>query len=154
MVSCSGAVVWNFCVSSSCKPLLLIISRFSSDFPSDKILGYKNWRKWSAWHILFSRVFRGRRCTKFEENQTNLKRVKLPTDSSVSSGDLSPDVTWRQTDVRRDVTRKSSHLPPHPSPVTNLFSLIHFPVLRYHRPPINQVCMRVSFFFHLSKCPS
>ena len=38
-------------------------------------------------------VFRGGRCTKFEVNQTNLKRVILPTVSSVSSGDLSPDIS-------------------------------------------------------------
>ena len=41
----------------------------------------------------FRGSLRGGRCTKFEVNQTNLERVILPTDSSASSGDLSPDVT-------------------------------------------------------------
>ncbi len=39
------------------------------------------------------------RCTKFEVNPTNLKRVILPSASSASSGDLTPD-------VRPDVTTK------------------------------------------------
>jgi hypothetical protein len=49
---------------------------------------------------------RGGRYTKFEENQTNFKRVILPAASSASSGDLRPDVSWRQSDVRPDVTTK------------------------------------------------
>ena len=41
---------------------------------------------------LFSRALRGGKCTKFEENQTNLKRVILPAASSASSS-LSVSVT-------------------------------------------------------------
>jgi hypothetical protein len=72
-------------VSRLCLPLVCYL-------PSDKILGLKNWRKWGVWHTLFSRALRGGRSTKFEENQTNLKRVILPAVSSASSGDLRPDV--------------------------------------------------------------
>jgi hypothetical protein len=105
-VSCSGTVVWNFCMSSSCKPLSCIISAGSRRVLSDKIFGYKFWRRLYAWHTLFSRGLRGWRCTKFEVNQTNLKRVILPSSSSVSSDDLRPDISWRQADVRPDVTTK------------------------------------------------
>ena len=58
----------------------------------------------------FSRCLWGGRCTKFEENQTNLKRVILPAVSSASSGDLSPDVSLTSTDVRTDVTTKARNL--------------------------------------------
>ena len=39
-------------------------------------------------------------------NQTNLERVILPTVSSVSSGDLTPDVNLTSTDVRSEMTTK------------------------------------------------
>jgi hypothetical protein len=55
---------------------------------------------------LFSRDLWGGRCTKFEENQTNLNRVILPAASSVSSGDLRTDVSLTSADVRSDVTTK------------------------------------------------
>ncbi len=61
---------------------------------------YRSWRP-------VSRVLWGGRCTKFEVNQTNLKGVIIPAASSASSDDLSPDVSWRQTDVRPDVTTKT-----------------------------------------------
>jgi len=56
----------------------------------------------------FRGVLRDGRCTKFEVNQTNLKRVILPTVSSASSGDLRPDVSLTSADVRPDVTTKTS----------------------------------------------
>jgi hypothetical protein len=49
---------------------------------------------------------REERCTKFEVNQTDLKRVILPTDSSTSSGDLRSDVSLMSGDVRPDMTTK------------------------------------------------
>jgi hypothetical protein len=49
---------------------------------------------------------RGERCKKFEVNQTDLKRVILPTDSSASSGDLRSDVSLMSGDVRPDMTTK------------------------------------------------
>ncbi len=58
-------------------------------------------------NTLFSRGLRGGRFTKFEVNQTNLKRVILPAASSASSDDLRSDVSWRQPDVRPDVTTKT-----------------------------------------------
>jgi hypothetical protein len=70
------------------------------------VLGLKIWRKLDAWHTLFSKGLRGGRCTKFEVNQTNLKRVILPAVSSASSDDLRPDISWRQADVRPDVSTK------------------------------------------------
>ncbi len=48
----------------------------------------------------------GGRCTKFEVNQTNLKRVILPASSSASSGDLRTDVSLTSADVRPDVITK------------------------------------------------
>ncbi len=54
----------------------------------------------------------GGRCTKFEENQTNVQWVILPGVSSASSGDLRSDVSLTSTDVRPDVTPKDPRRPP------------------------------------------
>ncbi len=101
-VGCSVEVVWSFCMSSSCKPLLCIIASGSRQaFRQIKFSDKKFEESWI-------RDFREGRCTKFEVNQKNLKWVILPETSSASSDDLRSDVSWRQTDVRADVTTKTT----------------------------------------------
>ncbi len=80
-------------------------------FTSDKIFGLKIEESGMRDIPCFRGGLRRGRCTKFEVNQTNLKRVILPVASSASSGDLRPDVSGRQVDVRPDVTTKTSNCP-------------------------------------------
>ena len=99
------------CEASVCQ---LVVNPYYTSFPvgsrqvftSDKNFGLKIEESGMRDIPCFRGVFRGGRCTKFEVNQTNLKRVMLPTVSSTSSGDLSPDVSLTSDDVRSAVTTK------------------------------------------------
>jgi hypothetical protein len=88
---------WRFCMSVSCKPVLRCVSN-SWIFVRHRrcqigIFGGKKLKKWDVWHTLFSSGWRKGRCTKFEVNQGDLKRVILPTVSSDVRSGVSCDLT-------------------------------------------------------------